>query len=169
MRPSKPQPASLAEVTITREGGDAIIEFRRPGVAVTHLRLGDRLSSMSDQEILECFNESLLDQHQTIAADDFPVVEIPPGRAQIEYFEGVEQWAPRGSVLRCVIDDSGPGGEAVIHIDDVELPLAEFGKLLCTFSGWGMRICFVPEEKLERNPVVEMADRPSSEGGQHRD
>jgi len=37
---------------------------------------------------------------------------------------------PRGDVLRCIIDDGGPKGEAVIHIDDQELSLREFGRLL---------------------------------------
>ena len=52
---------------------------------------------------------------------------------------------PRGDVLRCIIDDAGPNGEVTIHIDDQELSLAEFGRLLSVHGGWGMRIAFVPE------------------------
>ena len=33
--------------------------------------------------------------------------------------------------------------------------LAEFGRLLITFAGWGMRIQFVAEERLEEEPRVE--------------
>ena len=37
---------------------------------------------------------------------------------------------PRGDVLHCIIDDGGPEGEVTIHIDDKELSLAEFGRML---------------------------------------
>ena len=46
-------------------------------------------------------------------------------------------------MLRCIIDDSGPEGEVIIHIDDKELSLAEFGRMLTVHAGWGMRIAFV--------------------------
>ncbi len=121
---------------------------------MTHLCLGDCIDSMSDREILECFNESLRDHAETVENGEYAALEIPPGEPQIEYFEPGAQWAPRGSVLRCTIDDSGPGSEAVIYVDEVELSLAEFGRLLCTFSGWGMRLCFVPEEKLNEQPEI---------------
>jgi hypothetical protein len=61
-------------------------------------------------------------------------------------------------VLRCVVDDSGPDGEAIIHIDDQPLSLPEFGRLLCTYAGWGMRITFVPEEELAQPPRIEVRD-----------
>lgn len=38
------------------------------------------------------------------------------------------------------VDDGGPEGEAVIHIDDYELSMHELGKVLTSFAGWGMRI-----------------------------
>ena len=55
-------------------------------------------------------------------------------------------------MLRCIIDDGGPDGEVVIHIDDQELSLREFGRLLRVHAGWGMRIAFVPEEFISENP-----------------
>ena len=64
--------------------------------------------------------------------------------------------APRGDVLRCIIDDGGPDGEVVVHIDDQELSLREFGRLLRVHAGWGMRIAFVPEEFISENPKVEI-------------
>jgi hypothetical protein len=63
---------------------------------------------------------------------------------------------PRGDVLRCIIDDSGPEGEVTIHIDDKELSLAEFGRMLTVHAGWGMRIAFVPEEFISENPKVKI-------------
>ena len=158
MRLRKPHPASLEEVKITRVGDEAIVEFVEPGIAVTHLQIGRRLRSMTDREILDCFNDSLGDHADLIQRGENVVFEVPPGGRQIEYFEPARQWAPRASLLRCVIDDGGPRGEAVVHIDDTELSLAEFGRLLCTFAGWGMRIAFVPEERLHDQPRVEVGE-----------
>jgi len=62
------------------------------------------------------------------------------------------QWVPRGDVLRCI----GLDGEVVIHIDDQELSLREFGRLLRVHAGWGMRIAFVPEEFVTDNPTVKI-------------
>ena len=30
----------------------------------------------------------------------------------------------------------------------------DFGKMLCTYAGWGMRIVFVPDDELEIAPKV---------------
>ena len=38
-------------------------------------------------------------------------------------------------------------------IDDHELSLEEFGRLLTTHAGWGMRIEFVPEDEIHRRPT----------------
>ena len=59
-------------------------------------------------------------------------------------------------MLRCIIDDGGPEGEVTIHIDDKELSLREFGRLLSVYAGWGMRIAFVPEEFVTENPRVKV-------------
>ena len=72
------------------------------------------------------------------------------GEKQIDYHENSDQWVPRSDVLRCIIDDGGPEGEVTIHIDDKELSLAEFGRMLTVHAGWGMRIAFVPEEFIPR-------------------
>ena len=46
--------------------------------------------------------------------------------------------------------------EVIIHIDDQELSLAEFGRLLSVHAGWGMRIAFVPEEFITESPTIKM-------------
>jgi len=70
----------------------------------------------------------------------------------------------RGDVLRCIIDDAGPNGEVTIHIDDQELSLREFGRLLRVHAGWGMRIAFVPEEFVTENPTVKVRKPHSRKG-----
>ena len=86
------------------------------------------------------------------------VVEIPPGQPQITYSEQSDQWVPRGDLLRCVIEDGGPDGEVTVYIDDQELSLREFGRLLVTHAGWGMRIAFVPDNLVDEQPEVQVRD-----------
>jgi hypothetical protein len=50
----------------------------------------------------------------------------------------------------------------VIEIDDHELTLEEFGRLLTTYAGWGMRIEFTPEDEIHRRPALEVRE-PKSE------
>ena len=83
------------------------------------------------------FNGILAAQERLLAAWDKTVTEEPPGEKQIDYHEDSGQWVPRGDVLRCIIDDGGPEGEVTIHIDDKELSLAEFGRLLTGSCGLG--------------------------------
>lgn len=140
MHKRRPPVASLDDVTIRREGDDAIIDFRDSTIATTHFRLGPSVHRLTDQQILNRFNKVVAAEQKAANSRRHVAIEIPPGRPQICYFAAAEQWTPRGSVLRCVVDDSGPDGEAVIHIDDEALSLSAFGRLLSTYAGWGMRI-----------------------------
>jgi hypothetical protein len=42
--------------------------------------------------------------------------------------------------------------------DGRERPLEEFGKLLSTYEGWGMRIEFTPDDATERRPRLEVRE-----------
>jgi hypothetical protein len=83
--------------------------------------------------------------------------ELPLGAAQIEYFSRHDQWVPRGGVLRCLIQDD-EHGQLIVKIDKRTLSLTQFGKLLATYAGWGMRIEFVPEDELHRRQVLEIRE-----------
>jgi hypothetical protein len=50
------------------------------------------------------------------------------------------------------------GGEAVIFIDDQELSLAEFGRLLTTYATWGMRVVLVPDDRVNEKPEIIVLD-----------
>lgn len=158
MRPKRPHVASLDEVTITRESDAAIIAYKQPGIRTTHFTLGPDVHLMRDQEIPDRFNAGVRATEAMAAAYHHVAVEIPTGSPQIEYFERGDQWTPRGDVLRCIVDDGGPGGAPIIHIDDQELSWAEFGRLLCTYAGWGLRIVFVPDDRLEEEPDIEVRE-----------
>ena len=60
---------------------------------------------------------------------------------------------PRGEVLRCHIESDVDGG-TIIHVDDVELDLAAFGRMLQVFAGFGMRIAFVDEDDVADEPEI---------------
>lgn len=158
MRPKKPHVARADEVRITRQDETAIIEYLAPGVVTVHIDFGPAIHDMTDQDILDFHNESIRIRQKRAEEYNHIAVEIPPGRPQIEYSSRCEQWSPRGGVLRCIIDDGGPDGEPTIWIDDRELSLYEFGKLLRTFAGWGMRIAFVPEEEICDSPLIALKD-----------
>lgn len=162
MRAKKPRRASLDEVRITREGGTAIIENADPGISVAHLTVGPQIRDMSDAAILELFNLTIDAQDELAAEYDNVVVEVPPGRPQITYSQGTDQWVPRGQVLRCFIEDD-ENGELIVCVDEQELRLAEFGKLLKTYAGWGMRIAFVPDDLVTEEPEVQVHEPDDEE------
>jgi hypothetical protein len=154
MRLKKPTRALIDQVRITREGNDAIIDYADAGISGTRLTIGPHIVTMADRDIVDVFNGIPAAQERLLASWDKTVMEELLGEKQIDYHENSAQWVPRADVLRCIIDDAGPDGEVTIHIDDEELSLAEFGRLLRVHAGWGMRIAFVPEEFISENPKV---------------
>jgi hypothetical protein len=158
MRMKKPYIATLDQVRISRQGEYGIIEYREPNLSSVQLKIGPEVQEMSDQEILDQHNQFLQAQLQKAAEYEHVAFEIPVGRPQIEFSKTCQQWTPRGDVLRCEISDGGPNLEAVIYIDDKELSLAEFGRLLTTYAGWGMRIVFVPDDRIDEEPEIIVLD-----------
>jgi hypothetical protein len=156
MRPKRPTHVLIDQVRIAREGADATIDHADPSLSGALLTIGPQIAVMTDADIVEVYNDILDSQWALLQEWDKTVVEEPPGEPQIDYHESSDQWAPRGEVLRCIIDDGGPDGEVIIHIDDKELSLREFGRLLSVYAGWGMRIAFVPEEFVTENPKVKI-------------
>jgi hypothetical protein len=149
----KPRKANLDEVIISRDGEYGVITFRDPTVGGMNLKIGPEVTRMTDREILDCYNETVLAMQRSAASYRHKAVEVPPGSPQVRYSEQCDQWVPRGDVLRCVIHDE-EGRRPVIEIDDRDFTLEEFGAMLTTFSGWGMRIVFVPDSDLEKPPVI---------------
>jgi hypothetical protein len=113
---------------------------------------------MTDEEILLVFNQTIAAQiRNRDELGEYVAIEVPVGSPQVKYDAGtVNQWSPRGGVLQCFIEDVGgeDGLLPVIHIDDREFTWDEFGKMLCTHAGWGMRIVFVSDDELEQTPNI---------------
>jgi hypothetical protein len=158
MRYRKPRTATLDEVIISREGEYAVIEFRESGISSMNLKLGPKVEKMTDRQILNAFNKTVRSMEEMRSSYVHTPVEIPSGKPQIKYFAPGDQWVPRGDVLRCIIDDGGLDGEVTIWIDEREFSLDEFGRLLKTYAGWGMRITFVPDDEIENVHRIEIRD-----------
>jgi hypothetical protein len=155
----RPYRTTLDKVTISRDGETAIITYQDPDVVTTHFKIGSKLGRMTDDKILDLFNQTIEDRDLLAATYEHVAIEIPPGQPQIEYFAADDQWTPRGDVLRCIVTGDGLDDDDVfVCIDEKELTLKEFGKLLSTYSGWGMRITFVPEDELENEPKIEIRE-----------
>ncbi len=156
-RMKKPHIATIDEVIIMRNGDYAEITYRDPTVGGVSLKIGPEVACMTDQEILDCHNETILAMQHSVATYKHEAVEVPLGKPQVRYSEMCDQWVPRGDVLRCVIHDEG-GRRPVIEIDDRDFTLEEFGAMLTTYAGWGMRIVFVPDNELEKPPVIVISE-----------
>ena len=153
----RPYVASADQVRITRQGEYAFIEYADEAVASTQLKVGaDELASMTDEQLLDYWNELVQNNDDFRARVKYVAEEIPLGKPQVEYFELGDQWTPRGHVLRCQIlsDAAIPPKltEPFVSIDGRDFTLAEFMRMVGTFGGWGigsssslpMRCIFVP-------------------------
>ena len=157
MRFKKQFVASLDQVKITRKGEVAVIEYADPDLGGTNLTLGPKIHAMTDQDILDTHNEILETIDELRATTEHVAREIPVGRPQLEYSARSDQWVPRGDVVRCVVtcDDNG---RALVDIDGREFTMEEFGKMLLSHEGWGMRLTFVDEAHVDEAPAIEIGD-----------
>lgn len=157
MRP-RPRIATPDDVTISRDGHYANIDFNDQAAGGMNLKIGPEIQFMDDLEILELYNEvvrSMLD-----LAQSWRPTEIAEGRPQIKFDRKYKHWSAEGHVLRCVIDSDSDTNEPTIEIDNNRLSLQEFGGLLSHFNGWGMRIAFVSEDQLCNPPTPEVRKAP---------
>ena len=65
--------------------------------------------------------------------------------------------------LRSVREGEQRAKIALIHVDDHELSWAQFGTLLLTHGGWGMRMVFVPDDRLDEEPAIEVREPDGQE------
>jgi hypothetical protein len=108
---------------------------------------------------VDLYNDTLRAEAEHARNFNYVAIEPPFESAQIEFHHDADQWTPRGNVLRCLImDGAEEGREPVITIDDKERTWREFGAMLCTYAGWGMRIEFTPEDAVHRRPKLEVRE-----------
>ena len=152
------------EVRITRNGDTAIIDYSDPAMgAGMSLKVGPNLAKMTDLEVIEMHNDMILEMQEFREEHPFVAIEISEGKSQIEYSKQCSQWTARGDILRCCIECSEDSGHIpVIEIDGQRLSWMDFGKLVSSHEGWGMRIMFVPDDEISATPAI--AVQESREG-----
>jgi hypothetical protein len=153
--------ASPDEVRITRDGDYAVIAYADPKVATTRFQLGaESLSKMTDDEVLEVWNEGVEATEDFIRSQEFTATEVAIGKPQVKFHKECQQWVPRGHVLRTVImTDAGVEpdlNEVFVSIDDRDFTVAEFVGMVGTYGGWGMRITFVPDDEIHIEPKIKV-------------
>jgi hypothetical protein len=122
------------------------------------LKIGPRVHEMSDEKLLEMHNETVKSMQTSRESYEHVAVEIPVGRPQIEFNKQCQQWSMRGDVLRAYISDTqneeSGEFEPIIEVDGIELTWREFGKMLTTYAGWGMRLAIVPDDETHVMPDI---------------
>jgi hypothetical protein len=58
--------------------------------------------------------------------------------------------------------------EPIIEIDDQKLSWDEFGQMLTTYAGWGMRLTIVPDDETHLTPKVVIQNQRESGDGKRR-
>jgi hypothetical protein len=164
--------ASPDEIRITRQpdGETALIEYADDTIGGTHLKIGPALRTMTDADVLAVFNKTVAAMDEVRRSYKHVAIELPIGQSQIEWHDDSQQWSPRGHVLRCLIQDGGgdDGSEPLIEIDGKALTWSEFGRLLTTYAGCGMRIVFVPDDETHLKPTIRVGD-PEELRRKHRE
>jgi len=155
---------SQGEVKIRRDGDTATIDYSDPAMgAGMSLKVGPKLAKMTDLEVIEMHNDMILEMQEHREEHPFVAVEILEGKPQIEYSKQCSQWSARGDILRCYIESSEDSGHIpVIEIDGQRLSWMEFGKLVSSHEGWGMRVMFLPDDEIDKTPAI--AIQESREG-----
>ena len=157
---------ALDQVHVRREGDCAHLTPADGAGGVVFKVGADRMAAMTDAEVVELYNGGVEATIEHIAANPWVAREIPSGKPQIQWLPDFHAWTTRGHVLCCLIDEEEDDPQmARVEIDGQSLSMEEFGRLLSTYVGWGMRIVFVPDDELEVEPIIEIADQ-TDEGGE---
>jgi len=91
---------------------------------------------MNDREILELHNECMRAQAKRAVEYKHVGCRSASGFSSNRAIVGCDQWVPRGGVWRWLIHDDEEH-QLVVEIDEKELRLEQFGKLLTTYAGLG--------------------------------
>lgn len=145
----------ISDVKIMRSKNNVHIKFL-DGSPGTVIDFGYDIEMMSDNDILEFYNNMLEVNAERASRYVHVAEEIKLGESQIKYSERSSQWTLNGDVLRCIVDYDEKHENIGIAIDDHLLSLGEFGRMLQAYQGWGMRIEFVPEDEINSRPQLEV-------------
>lgn len=166
----KIRPVSADEVKISRDGDSAIFTYADETMGGgMDLKIGPEINHMTDNELLDRHNDVAFSMQEMRETYEHVAVEIPVGNPQIEFNQQCHQWSMRGDVLRAYISDTQNEEtgefEPIVEVDGKELSWREFGKMLTTFAGWGMRLTIVPDDELHVLPNVQVMNSREEKRG----
>jgi len=160
----KIRPVSPDEVKITRNGDTAIFTYadeKNMGGGM-NLQIGDKIHGMTDADLLKMHNEIADDMIAARMNHEHVAIEVPIGKPQIKFDKRCNHWLMKGDVLRCFIGSSSDTDDGLmepeIEVDDQKLSWKEFGRLLVSHEGWGMRLAIVCDDEMHEEPVIVKAD-----------
>jgi hypothetical protein len=116
---SRPPFALLDDVHVRREGNTALVELPGQPRTVVWIELGPSARTLSDQEILDRHH------HHVLAT-----IEQGARAPQVYWDDAAGCWRPYGRLVRCALEVGPTLGEPVMVIDELELTLAELGRML---------------------------------------
>src|SRR5438128_1050275 len=93
MRAKGPHIATFNQVRIRRTGESAVIEYFDPAILPVVISIGPDADRLSDADLLDRHNAHLREAEALTKGRQHVVVEIPPGRRQIEYSVARGHWA----------------------------------------------------------------------------
>lgn len=157
MRYRRPVVTSLDEAWVEKEEPFVYIHYRDPRIRSVRIDVGSGVEEMADVDIIALHNRMIEAGQEMREGIRYTAVEVPEGEPQIEYHAPSDQWTFRGDVLRCEIGSSELDSP-IFYIDDHELTLREFGRMMTVYSGWGVRIIIVPDDELTGEPEIIVAD-----------
>lgn len=150
---------NLSEIVIKRDFDVARIAYSdNPTEGGIHLELGPQLATMSDEEVLDAFNNVVFSMMHSV--ETFRPLEITPGQPQIKFDKRSKSFEALGQVLRCELEDDAQLN-VMIRIDDKTLSPDQFMRMISGFRGWGMRIEFMDESQLTSPPSPVVQDAPA--------
>ena len=87
---------------------------------------------------------------------------LPYVARDVSMFKANDIWVGDGHTFKARVQSPIHGQafrpEVTVIIDDCELSLREFGRLLLTYAGWGMRVVFVPDDRIDEEPEIEVRE-----------
>lgn len=104
MRKPRPIVCSLDEVIVTGEEIYAHVKYQDPDFGETRLEIGPEVAEMTNQDIVNLYNDVLKAEAELVGKDKYVAVETPLGSPQIKYHRSCQRWPPGGHVLRCLGD-----------------------------------------------------------------
>lgn len=123
--------ATLADVHVHRHGTCAVIELDGEPRAAVWMELGPAARTMTDQEILDHHHRRVLSIVERNATMRGP---------SVWWDDASESWRPYRCLVRCAAEGGATLDEPVVLIDELELTLAELGRMLVVH---GTHVCML--------------------------